>query len=139
MNAVDVARTLVEHAADALLVSSLGTAISALRRTSNDGPHFYFGGAMGSTVAPIAAETRFAEVAQSSPHLAAARARSTEEVASRLSTLPRPELLKVVIADRIWPGLLSPFVDPRRVRARFAARVNGGSDSCGSQREGAIS
>ena len=95
MNAVDVARTLVEHAADALLVSSLGTAISALRRTSNDGPHFYFGGAMGSTVAPIAAETRFAEVAQSSPHLAAARARSTEELASRLSTLPRPELLKV--------------------------------------------
>ena len=94
MNAVDVARTLVEHAADALLVSSLGTAISALRRTSNDGPHFYFGGAMGSTVAPIAAETRFAEVAQSSPHLAAARARSTEELASRLSTLPRPELLK---------------------------------------------
>ena len=52
MNAVDIARTLVEHAADALLVSSLGTAISALRRTSNDGPHFYFGGAMGSTVAP---------------------------------------------------------------------------------------
>jgi len=103
MNAVDVAPTLVEHAADALLVSFLGTAISALRRTSNDGPHFYFGSAMGPTAALIAAETRFSEVAQGLPHLAAARARSTEELASRLSTLPRPELLKAVIADRIWP------------------------------------
>ena len=51
MNAVDVARTLVENAPDALLVSSLGTATSALRRASNDGPHLYFGGAMGCTAA----------------------------------------------------------------------------------------
>jgi hypothetical protein len=138
MNAVDVARTLVEHAADALLVSSLGTAISALRRTSNDGPHFYFGSAMGPTAALIAAETRFSEVAQSLPHLAAARARPTEELASRLSTLPRPGLLEAVIADRTWPGC-SPLVEPRRVRARFAARANGGSDGCGSWREGAVS
>ncbi len=51
MNAVEVAQTLVEHAPEALLVSSLGTATSALRLASDDGPHFYFGGAMGSAAA----------------------------------------------------------------------------------------
>lgn len=51
MNAVDVADVLVGQAPDALFVSSLGTATSALRRSSNDGPHLYFGGAMGSAVA----------------------------------------------------------------------------------------
>jgi thiamine pyrophosphate-dependent acetolactate synthase large subunit-like protein len=195
MNAVDVARTVVENAPHALLVSSLGTATSALRCASDDGPHLYFGGAMGSTAAtalgiadalperdvialvgdgellmgastlwsisalapsnlllvtlldghysitgsqPIAAETRFVEVAQSLCHLAAARARSTDELASLLSTLPRPGLLEAVVAERTWPGW-SPFVDPHRVRAHFATRVNGGSGSCGSQREGAES
>jgi thiamine pyrophosphate-dependent acetolactate synthase large subunit-like protein len=34
-------------AADALFVSSLGTATSALRLVSDDGPHLYLGGAMG--------------------------------------------------------------------------------------------
>jgi thiamine pyrophosphate-dependent acetolactate synthase large subunit-like protein len=195
MNAVDVARTLVESAPDALLVSSLGTATSALRRASDDGPHFYFGGAMGSAAAtalgiadalperevialvgdgellmgastlwsisalapsnlllvtlldghysitggqPLAAATRFVEVAQSLCHLAAARARSTDELASLVSTLPRPGLLEALVTERTWPGC-SPFVDPHRVRARFAKRVHGGSDSCGSQREGAES
>lgn len=33
---------------DALFVSSLGTATSALRLASDDGPHLYLGGAMGS-------------------------------------------------------------------------------------------
>ena len=51
MNAVDVADALVGHAPDALFVASLGTATSALRRASNDGPHLYFGGAMGSALA----------------------------------------------------------------------------------------
>jgi hypothetical protein len=56
--------------------------------------------------------------------LAAARARSTEELASRLSTLPRPGLLEAVIADRTWPGC-SPLRRPsssagalRRTRER---------------------
>lgn len=195
MDAVDVARTLVEKAPDALLVSSLGTATSALRRASNDGPHLYFGGAMGSAAAtalgiadalperdvialvgdgellmgastlwsisalapsnlllvtlldgrysitggqPITAETRFVEVAQSLRHLAAAHARSTDELASLVSTLPRPGLLAAVVADRTWPGC-SPFVDPQRVRARFAARVNGHSDGYRSRMEGAES
>ena len=34
-------------AGDALFVSSLGTATSALRLVSDDGPHLYLGGAMG--------------------------------------------------------------------------------------------
>jgi thiamine pyrophosphate-dependent acetolactate synthase large subunit-like protein len=195
MNAVDVARTVVENAPDALLVSSLGTATSALRRASNDGPHFYFGGAMGSSAAtalgiadalpqrevialvgdgellmgastlwsisalapsnlllvvlvdghysitggqPIAAATRFAEVATSLHHLSAARARSTGELMSFVRTLARPGLLEAVVADRTWPGC-SPFVDPPRVSTRFAARVNGDSDRCGPQTEGAES
>ena len=51
MNAVDVADALVRDAPDALFVASLGTATSALRKSSNDGPHLYFGGAMGSALA----------------------------------------------------------------------------------------
>jgi thiamine pyrophosphate-dependent acetolactate synthase large subunit-like protein len=194
MNAVDIAGTLVETAPDALLVSSLGTATSALRRASDDGPHFYFGGAMGSAAAaalgvadavperdvialvgdgdllmgastlwsisalgpsnlllvalvdghysitggqPIAADTRFVDVAQSLG-LAAARARSTGELAALVTSLPRPGLLEAVVDERTWPGC-SPFVDPHRVRTRFGTRVNGGSDRNGSQREGAKS
>jgi thiamine pyrophosphate-dependent acetolactate synthase large subunit-like protein len=36
---------------EALFVSSLGTATSALRQASADGPHFYLGGAMGCGLA----------------------------------------------------------------------------------------
>lgn len=186
MNAVDVAQTLVDRAPGALLVSSLGTATSALRRASDDGPHFYFGGAMGSAAAaalgiadarperdvialvgdgdllmgastlwsisalaptnlllvtladghysitggqPIAPETRFVEVVESLQSLSAGRAHSTDELASLVSALPRPGLVEAVVTDRVWPGW-SPFVDPERVRARFAAHVNRGSDSC---------
>jgi sulfopyruvate decarboxylase subunit beta len=50
VNAVDVADVLVRHAPDSLFVASLGTATSALRTSSNDGPHLYFGGAMGSAL-----------------------------------------------------------------------------------------
>ncbi len=193
MNAVDVARTLVERAPDALLVSSLGTPTSALRRASNDGPHLYFGGAMGSAAAtalgladarpdrqvialvgdgellmgastlwsvsalappnlllvalidghysitgsqPIAAETRFVEVAGNLANLASARARSADELAPLVSSLPRPGLLEAVLGERTWPGC-SPFVDPLRVKARFVARLNGGSDGSRPRTEGA--
>ena len=83
----------------------------------------------------IAAETWFAEMAQSLPHLATARSRPTEDLALRLSTVTRAVLLEAVIAERTWPGC-SPFVDPHRARVRFAARMNNGGKSCGSQREG---
>lgn len=51
MKAADVASTIVETLPDALCVSSLGTATSALRAASGDGPHFYLGAAMGSALA----------------------------------------------------------------------------------------
>jgi thiamine pyrophosphate-dependent acetolactate synthase large subunit-like protein len=41
----------VTGAPDALFVSSLGTATSALRLASGDGPHLYLGGAMGCGLA----------------------------------------------------------------------------------------
>lgn len=41
----------LDETPDALFVSSLGTATSALRRASDDGPHLYLGGAMGCGLA----------------------------------------------------------------------------------------
>lgn len=51
MKPVDVARCTVETLPKALGVASLGTAVSALRVASNDGPHYYFGASMGSALA----------------------------------------------------------------------------------------
>jgi thiamine pyrophosphate-dependent acetolactate synthase large subunit-like protein len=51
VKAADVALAIVETLPDALCVSSLGTATSALRSASDDGPHFYFGASMGSALA----------------------------------------------------------------------------------------
>lgn len=51
MNATAAVRALVEAAPDALFVASLGTATSALREVSGDGPHLYMGGSMGSALA----------------------------------------------------------------------------------------
>jgi thiamine pyrophosphate-dependent acetolactate synthase large subunit-like protein len=47
----DVASAIVDTHPRALCVSSLGTATSALRAASDDGPHFYLGAAMGSALA----------------------------------------------------------------------------------------
>jgi thiamine pyrophosphate-dependent acetolactate synthase large subunit-like protein len=51
VKAVDVARAVIGTLPDALCVSSLGTATSALRAASGDGPHFYLGASMGSALA----------------------------------------------------------------------------------------
>ena len=51
MRAADAVRAAVDAAPDALFVSSLGTATSALRLASDDGPHLYLGGAMGCGLA----------------------------------------------------------------------------------------
>lgn len=51
MNARDVAAAALAAAPHALYVAALGTAVSALRAASDDGPHLYFGGAMGSCLA----------------------------------------------------------------------------------------
>jgi thiamine pyrophosphate-dependent acetolactate synthase large subunit-like protein len=47
VRAAEAVAAALEAAPDALFVSSLGTATSALRLASNDGPHLYLGGAMG--------------------------------------------------------------------------------------------
>lgn len=51
MNPTDIVRTILATSPDALVVSSLGTATSALRAASDDGPHLYLGGSMGSALA----------------------------------------------------------------------------------------
>jgi thiamine pyrophosphate-dependent acetolactate synthase large subunit-like protein len=51
VNAVHATAALLEALPEALFVASLGTATSALRQVSDDGPHLYLGGAMGSAVA----------------------------------------------------------------------------------------
>jgi thiamine pyrophosphate-dependent acetolactate synthase large subunit-like protein len=47
----DAVAAALAAAPDALFVSSLGTATSALRLASDDGPHLYLGGAMGCGLA----------------------------------------------------------------------------------------
>jgi thiamine pyrophosphate-dependent acetolactate synthase large subunit-like protein len=47
---VDVAQAIVDTLPDALCIASLGTAVSALRAASDDGPHYYFGASMGSAL-----------------------------------------------------------------------------------------
>jgi len=51
VKAAEVAAAIVGTYPAALCVSSLGTATSALRAASDDGPHFYLGAAMGSALA----------------------------------------------------------------------------------------
>jgi Thiamine pyrophosphate enzyme, C-terminal TPP binding domain len=51
VKAADAVAAAVEAAPEALFVASLGTATSALRLASGDGPHLYLGGAMGCGLA----------------------------------------------------------------------------------------
>jgi thiamine pyrophosphate-dependent acetolactate synthase large subunit-like protein len=51
MNPTDIVRTILGAAPDALVVSALGTSTSALREASDDGPHLYMGGSMGTALA----------------------------------------------------------------------------------------
>ena len=51
MNPTEIVGTVLDASPDALYVSSLGTATSALRSASDEGPHLYMGGSMGSALA----------------------------------------------------------------------------------------
>jgi thiamine pyrophosphate-dependent acetolactate synthase large subunit-like protein len=51
MNPLQAVQSVLAATHDGLFVSSLGTATSALRAASDDGPHLYMGGAMGSALA----------------------------------------------------------------------------------------
>ena len=116
----------------ALCVSSLGTATSALRLASDDGPHLYLGGAMGCglAVALGVADARpdravIAVVgdgdllAGALPGVASAQANSPDEVAVAVRSISRPGIVLARIDESPWPGP-SPFVDPPLVRRRFA-------------------
>src|SRR5213592_524669 len=50
MKPTEVVRAVLAAAPDALYVASLGTPTSALRAASEDGPHLYLGGSMGSAL-----------------------------------------------------------------------------------------
>jgi thiamine pyrophosphate-dependent acetolactate synthase large subunit-like protein len=51
VNPTAAAAALLRARPEALFVASLGTATSALRSASDDGPHLYMGGSMGSALA----------------------------------------------------------------------------------------
>jgi thiamine pyrophosphate-dependent acetolactate synthase large subunit-like protein len=51
MNPTTAVAALLRAGPDALYVAALGTATSALREASGDGPHLYMGGSMGSALA----------------------------------------------------------------------------------------
>ena len=51
MNALEAVEAVVAASPQAAFISALGTATSALRAATDDGPHFYMGGAMGSALA----------------------------------------------------------------------------------------
>ena len=51
MNPTGIVAAILDAAPGALVVSSLGTATSALRAASDDGPHLYMGGSMGTALA----------------------------------------------------------------------------------------
>jgi thiamine pyrophosphate-dependent acetolactate synthase large subunit-like protein len=174
VNPTSIVAAVLEAEPQALVVSALGTATSALRAASDDGPHLYMGGSMGTALAAAlgVAEKRperpvlallgdgellmgasslwtlagiappnllaivlvdghysitggqalgmpaaFAGVARALG-LAAATARTHEEVTEHVRSLPRPGLLEIHYSDRAWPGP-SPFGDAPVVRWRF--------------------
>ena len=51
MNPTEIVGAILEAVPRALFVSSLGTPTSALRAASEDGPHLYMGGSMGTALA----------------------------------------------------------------------------------------
>jgi thiamine pyrophosphate-dependent acetolactate synthase large subunit-like protein len=174
VNPTEIVRATLEAAPGALVVASLGTATSALRAASDDGPHLYLGGSMGTALAaalgvackrperPVLAllgdgealmgASSFWSLAGLAPAnllavvlvdghysitggqplgvpdvfggvaaalgLSTATARTLEDVAAHVRSLPRPAVLEVRYEDRSWPGP-SPFVDAPVVRWRF--------------------
>jgi len=183
VQATDVARAVVETLPAALCVSALGTATSALRAASGDGPHFYFGAAMGSALAAalgvaearpdrtvvallgdgealmgaatlwsvaayrpvnllvvVLADGRYAITggqplsgALHLPEVARALGVSGERAADyaglcdALRSAGPPAVIEALVDDPTRPGP-SPFVDPAKVRLRFAASAGGATD-----------
>lgn len=99
MNVIEVTETVAAAYPKAILVPSLGTATSAVRKVTGDGPHFYFGGAMGSA---MAAAFGLAEAAPNRQVIALCGDGDTLMGAGTLWSLSAyrpPNLLVVVLAD----------------------------------------
>jgi thiamine pyrophosphate-dependent acetolactate synthase large subunit-like protein len=99
VNPTDIVRAILAAAPDALVVASLGTPTSALRAASDDGPHLYLGGSMGTA---LAAAIGVAEKRSERPVLAILGDGETLMGANSLWTLagiaPK-NLLAIVLAD----------------------------------------
>ena len=95
----DIAATIVLALPEAICVSSLGTATSALRFASADGPHLYLGASMGSALATAMG------VAEAVPGRLVAALLGDGELLMGASTLwsvaayRPPNLIAVVLSD----------------------------------------
>ncbi len=99
MNPTEVVAAVLEAAPSALYVASLGTPTSALRAASQDGPHLYLGGSMGTA---LAAALGVAEKRPSRDVVALLGDGETLMGASSLwsmAGLAPPNLLAVVLVD----------------------------------------
>jgi thiamine pyrophosphate-dependent acetolactate synthase large subunit-like protein len=99
VNPIDVAAAVLAGAPDALFVASLGTPTSALRAASDDAPHLYLGGSMGSA---LAVALGVADKRPSRPVVALLGDGETAMGASSLwslAGLAPPNLLTVVLVD----------------------------------------
>ena len=99
MRPVDIAGAIVQTLPEAMCVSSLGTATSALRSASGDGPHLYLGASMGSALAAAMG------VAEALPSRLVAALLGDGELLMGASTLwsvaayRPPNLIAVVLSD----------------------------------------
>ena len=135
MDAVEAVQSLRDAVGDALFVSSLGTATSALRAASEDGPHLYMGGAMGSA---LAVAIGVAEKAKERDVVAILGDGETLMGAGSLWSLAGlrpPNLLVAIIADGRYSitggqdlGVVGAFAAVARTLGLRAAIADSGDD-----------
>lgn len=125
MNVVDATRAVVDVFDDALLVPSLGTATSAARLVTEDGAHFYFGAAMGST---LAAALGLAEAVPDHQVVALLGDGDCLMGASTLwsvSAYRPPNLVVIVLADGVYSITGGQPVAPALRLAEVAGALDG--------------
>jgi thiamine pyrophosphate-dependent acetolactate synthase large subunit-like protein len=128
MNPLQAVRAVLDAAPDALYVSALGTSTSALRAATDDGPHLYASGSMGTAlitaigVADKQPERRVVALLGDGETLMGAG--SLFSLAGR----PPANVLAVVLADGHYSitggqplGVPDPFADVARVLGLAAA------------------
>lgn len=137
MKATEVACAIVDTYPEALCVSSLGTATSALRAASDDGPHFYLGAAMGSALATAMG------VAEAVPDRLVVALLGDGELLMGASTLwslaaYRPaNLLAVVLSDGVY-GITGGQQLSTQPRFSAVAEALGGIDTARVESEAAL-